>query len=48
MVQSKFWIFFIYASYRGPMIPWIGTPGENKNPSMQIRSRKYKLDKKIS
>ena len=47
MVQSKFQIFFIYASYRGPMIPWIRL-GENKNLRMQIRFRKYKLDKKIS
>ena len=23
MVQSKFKIFVIYASYRGPMFPWI-------------------------
>ena len=48
MVQSKFRIFFIYVSYRGSMIPWIGTLGETKNPRMQIRFRKYKLDKKIS
>ena len=47
MAQSKFRISFIYASYRGPMIPWIRL-GENKNLRMQIRFRKYELDKKIS
>ena len=47
MVQSKFRIFVIYASYRGPMFPWIRL-GENKIPRMQIRFRKYELDKKIS
>ena len=26
----------------------MNTPGENKNPRMQIRFRKYQLDKKIS
>ena len=26
----------------------INTPGDNKNPSMQIRFRKYELEKKIS
>ena len=36
MAQSKFRISFIYASYRGPMIPWIRL-GENKNLRMQIR-----------
>ena len=47
MVQSKFRISFIYASYKGPMIPWIRLD-ENKNLRMQIGFRKYKLDKKIS
>ena len=48
MVQSKFWISFIYASkLQGPHDS-MNTPGENKNLRMQIRLRKYKLDKKIS
>ena len=47
MVQSKFRISFIYASYRGLMIPWMRL-GENKNPRIQITFRKYELDKKIS
>ena len=47
MAQSKFRISIINASYRGPMIPLIRLD-ENKNPRMQIRFRKYELEKKIS
>ena len=35
MVQSKFRIFVIYASYRGPMFPWIRL--------VKMKIRAYKL-----
>ena len=47
MVQSKIVNFFHLRKLQEPHDS-MNTPCENKNPHMQIRFRKYNLDKKIS